>query len=146
MEQSKPRIVRISAYGVVLRESELLLCRLSSNLPRYGGLWTLPGGGLEFGEHPEEGMIREVHEETGLNVRSSALVGVHSFTRDQTHESFQGIQIIYNTIVLHGSLKHEEDATTCRRSYFRNISTRTLRRLTGCNTLDFSREHCHGRY
>ena len=31
--------------------------------------WGLPGGGLEHGENPEEGVMREVREETGLNVR-----------------------------------------------------------------------------
>ncbi len=75
-------------------------------------MWTLPGGGLEFGEHPEAGMIREVHEETGLNVLATGLVGVHSFTRDKDHEAFQSIQIIYKTKVVEGSLRHEQQGTT----------------------------------
>jgi ADP-ribose pyrophosphatase YjhB (NUDIX family) len=30
--------------------------------------WGLPGGSLEYGEHPEAAIVREVHEETGLNI------------------------------------------------------------------------------
>lgn len=32
------------------------------------GLWSLPGGGLHAGESPQEGVIRELKEETGLHV------------------------------------------------------------------------------
>lgn len=75
-------------------------------------MWTLPGGGLEFGEHPEEGMVREVQEETGLNVRPVNLLGINSFTRERSQDSFQSIQIMYNTNIISGSLRHEEQGTT----------------------------------
>lgn len=43
--------------------------------------WNLPGGGLEPGEKPDECVVREVREETGLNVAVDRLVGVYSKTR-----------------------------------------------------------------
>ena len=39
--------------------------------------WNLPGGGLEIGELPTECVIREVREETGLEVVTERLVGVY---------------------------------------------------------------------
>ena len=36
---------------------------------RTSELWTLPGGGIDFGEHPADAVVREVHEETGLRLR-----------------------------------------------------------------------------
>jgi ADP-ribose pyrophosphatase YjhB (NUDIX family) len=38
--------------------------------------WSLPAGGLEVGETPVEGVVREVLEETGVHCRAVALVGV----------------------------------------------------------------------
>ena len=44
------------------------------------GSWTLPGGGLDFGEDPEAGALRELGEETGLEGEVRGLLGVHSNT------------------------------------------------------------------
>ncbi|MCW2763187.1 MAG: hypothetical protein JWR85_3388 [Marmoricola sp.] len=51
---------------MIVRAGEILLARIS---PSISGTeqWTLPGGGIEFGEHPNDAAIREVHEETGLD-------------------------------------------------------------------------------
>jgi 8-oxo-dGTP diphosphatase len=75
-------------------------------------MWTLPGGGLEFGEHPEEGVIREVMEETGFDIEPTLLLGINSFTREQPSESFQGIQIFYRSTIVGGTLTYEKDGTT----------------------------------
>ncbi len=45
--------------------------------------WGLPGGGLEYGEHPEEAVVREVREETGLNVSIERLLLVNSWLPDR---------------------------------------------------------------
>jgi 8-oxo-dGTP diphosphatase len=43
--------------------------------PPANGLYTLPGGGVELGETLEEAVIREVKEETALDVEPVALAG-----------------------------------------------------------------------
>jgi len=45
--------------------------------------WGLPGGSLEYGEHPEDGVIREVWEETGLNVWIVKFLLVNSWLPDR---------------------------------------------------------------
>lgn len=45
------------------------------------GLWTIPGGGMEIGETIAETAIREVKEETGLDVAVQRLVGIYSDPR-----------------------------------------------------------------
>jgi 8-oxo-dGTP diphosphatase len=107
----KLHVTRIAAYGLVTDNDRLLLCRLSDQVPE-AGRWTLPGGGIEFGEHPEEAMVREVEEETGLIVAPVSLAGINSFTHDVPDRAFHGIRIIYLAKPIGGALRNEKDGTT----------------------------------
>ncbi|MDN4159858.1 NUDIX domain-containing protein [Nocardioides abyssi] len=65
--RDRRRLQRLAAYAVVLRDGAVLLTRLSSRVTR-SEVWTLPGGGVEHGEEPRDAVVREVREETGLDV------------------------------------------------------------------------------
>lgn len=106
------QITRVASYGLVLQKERMLLCRLSSRMPIDAGFWTLPGGGIDFGEDPADAMVREVHEETGLIVRPHGLAGIDSFRAVGEVRDFHGIRIIYNTKIVGGSLKNELDGST----------------------------------
>ena len=112
--ESRPLITRIGAYGVIEDHGQILLCRLSDQVERHQGWWTLPGGGIDFGEHPEQGMIREVEEETGLLVRATSLLGINSFTIEGERDHFHSIQIVYRAEIVGGTLRNELDGTTDR--------------------------------
>ncbi|MGB0387022.1 MAG: NUDIX hydrolase [Ardenticatenaceae bacterium] len=112
MTSSKKQITRIAAYGIVVENQRILLCRLSDQLPRHAGCWTLPGGGLHFGEDPAFAMIREVSEETGLVVKSLGVVGIDSFLRESEDRDFQGIRILYRAKLISGTLTNEVDGST----------------------------------
>jgi len=45
--------------------------------------WGLPGGSLEYGEHPENAVIREVWEETGLKICIERFLLVNSWRPDR---------------------------------------------------------------
>ena len=62
---------RPSAYAIVIRDGKLLLA-----LER--GKYTLPGGGIDLGEMPEDAVVREVKEETGIDVRNPELLASRS--------------------------------------------------------------------
>jgi 8-oxo-dGTP diphosphatase len=64
----------VAAYAVIIRDDEVLLSRLAAYLAPTER-WTLPGGGIDFGEHPRDAVVREVYEETGLR----AQVGEHAW-------------------------------------------------------------------
>lgn len=108
---AKLNVTRISAYGLVIDNDHLLLCRLSDRVPE-AGMWTLPGGGIDFGEHPEAAMVREVEEETGLIVAAVSLAGIDSITDETPDRAFHGIRIIYYTKLIGGVLRNESDGTT----------------------------------
>jgi ADP-ribose pyrophosphatase YjhB (NUDIX family) len=62
--------------AVIDDEGRILLIRRADN-----GMWAMPGGALDVGETPAEGVQREALEETGLPCRALSLVGVFDSRR-----------------------------------------------------------------
>jgi ADP-ribose pyrophosphatase YjhB (NUDIX family) len=79
------RIIRplfqVFAAAVILDEDRNIFL-VRSTYQRFHP-WGLPGGSLEYGEHPEEAVVREVWEETGLNVCIERLLLVNSWLPDR---------------------------------------------------------------
>jgi ADP-ribose pyrophosphatase YjhB (NUDIX family) len=94
---SEPK-TRLAIYGVAIADGSILLCRIA---PRYPGegMWTLPGGGVEWGEHPEAALRREVHEEAGLEVDSFEFLGIDSkiYEDDRYPDGLHIVRMIYRT-------------------------------------------------
>jgi 8-oxo-dGTP diphosphatase len=65
---------RKRAAAVIMRDGRLLMVHERSRRSGGGEWWTLPGGGIEPGETPEEAVRREVFEETGLVVGDARYV------------------------------------------------------------------------
>jgi 8-oxo-dGTP diphosphatase len=61
------------ANGVVVEGERVLLARRAHS--PWHGLWGSPGGFVELGEHPAETVVREVREETGLDVEVTGYLG-----------------------------------------------------------------------
>jgi len=124
------RIQRVAAYNVCIdAEDRLLLCRLSL-VTEAPGSWTLPGGGVEFGEHPEAAAIRELHEETGLSGRIRELLAVDSITRPrlgpEAIPAYHAIRIIYGTTIEGGRLADELSGSTDRAAWYSRDDLATL--------------------
>ncbi|HEX4190754.1 MAG TPA: NUDIX domain-containing protein [Marmoricola sp.] len=116
------RVQRLAAKAVARRVvdgvEEILLARLS----RYAvesGHWTLPGGGVDHGEHPAEALVREMLEETGLVAEVGPLLGVHDLHLTGTapngrHEDFHAVNLLFEVSVPYDAQPHvtEVDGTT----------------------------------
>ncbi|MGO4599456.1 NUDIX hydrolase [Terrabacter sp. 2RAF25] len=68
---------RVAAYAVVTSARGLLLTQFNTQT-HVAGRWGLPGGGLDEGESPVDGVHRKVWEETGQRIELGALVAVQS--------------------------------------------------------------------
>ena len=69
-----------SVAGVCIKDGKVLLARHT-----YGsgnGRLIIPGGYVKYGEVPEEALIREYLEETGVRVKAGRLIGMRFNTKD----------------------------------------------------------------
>lgn len=107
--------VRIGAYAWCERDGAVLLTRVSDEGPG-GGLWTLPGGGLDFGEDPEAGATREVGEETGYAVTLGELVAIRSAVLEPgetiSGHRIQAVGILFRGAITGGELITEFEGST----------------------------------
>jgi 8-oxo-dGTP diphosphatase len=107
------KIRRVGAYGICRDADGRVLLARNSDLSEFPGQWTLPGGGVEQGEHPDDAVVREFAEETGLSVR---IDGLRTVTADVIRLPAGSLEhtdrLVYDVSIVGGSLRAEADGTT----------------------------------
>jgi ADP-ribose pyrophosphatase YjhB (NUDIX family) len=107
---------RVGAYALCTDDQDrILLARLSFEEVDVGA-WTLPGGGIDFGEHPDAAVIRELEEETGYLGEIEEVAGVFSHVYRQSRAA-QGrdlhfLGILYHVRIVGGELRDEIGGST----------------------------------
>ena len=108
----------VPACTVVARDPEggVLLIRRTDNQ-----LWALPGGAMEFGESVVETAVREVREETGLDVRVNGLVGIytdpHHLVEFSDGEVRQQFSICFTAELIGGTIATSDESSDVRFVY-----------------------------
>lgn len=91
---------RVGAFAIIRDDQgRVLISRRVDS-----GWFNLPGGGVEPHESAPEGLVREVREETGLEVEAGRLIGLYS--KPQKHE----IVLTFEAHVTGGSLQPSDEA------------------------------------
>jgi 8-oxo-dGTP diphosphatase len=109
-EAPKPNSIRPAA-AVALFDSagNILLLRRKDN-----DKWTMPGGTLDFGESLTDCAIREVREETGLQIRITGLIGTytnpHILIAYSDGEVRQEFTFVYAAEIEAGELKIDDES------------------------------------
>ena len=97
----------IPATCLVVVDAEKGVVLVKRDVAPKKGYWCLPGGFIELGESPEQGALRELREETGLNGRIDKLLGV---TADKSGQYGNVLMVGYLVKRFSGSLTPGDDA------------------------------------
>ena len=125
--------LRVAAYAVVTDDSDRVLLARWTEGRRMA--WTLPGGGLEDGEDPEDAVRREVREETGYRVAVRDLLGVNSRVipakrrLGDSNEALHTLRIVYRAEVTGGKLRFEKNGSTDRADWFSLTAVERLQKV-----------------
>lgn len=123
---------RVAAYALCRDDAgRILLCRIAPSILA-GQVWTLPGGGLDFGEPPEAAVVRELAEETGYAGEIVALADVSDrlfadpFPDSGEVGRLHAIRIVYQVRITGGELRDEPDGSTDTCAWFTLDEARAL--------------------
>lgn len=128
MRREYPEAPIVGVGAVIVDGEKVLLIRRGT--PPLKGEWSLPGGALELGETLEAGIIREVKEETGLEVKPLAVVEVF----DKIHREADRVRYHYVLVdflcqVEGGSLCCATDADDARWVHRSELSSHSIWKL-----------------
>ncbi|WP_102193635.1 NUDIX hydrolase [Microbacterium aurantiacum] len=129
--------MRVAAYAVVTDDDDRIL--LARWIEGRRVAWTMPGGGLEPGEDPEDAVRRELREETGYTVQVGELLGIHSRvipasqrvsrSAKSADAPLHTLRIVYRARVTGGKLRFETGGSTDMAEWFSLPAVAELQRV-----------------
>jgi len=101
-----------TASALCVDGSRVLLARRA--IEPFKGFWDIPGGFLEEGEDPRDGLRRELREETGLEVEPERFLGVwmDRYGGDSTAEAT--LNLYWTARVVSGNASPDDDVSELR--------------------------------
>lgn len=106
-------VSHLGAYGLIIYDDKIVLIK-KANGP-YKGKLDLPGGTIEYGEAPEQAVIRELQEEVGIDVKKMSLYDANSVLIEWMHheelEQIHHIGIFYKIIAYENKIKNVVEIT-----------------------------------
>lgn len=107
----KEKITRVGVYGIAIQEGKMLLIRQKRG--PYAGRYDFPGGGIEFGESPEQALSRELAEEVAMEFDSLQLIDNLTSTIEIPASSSRGPYTFYQIGMIYRIhccrlIKHQE--------------------------------------
>ena len=107
MEKQRPRV---GSAVLVEKNGKFLLGE--RNKVNYNGYWVIPGGGVNFGETIKDAGIREIKEETNLDIEITKLIGPKEILNIK--ENYHGIVFFHLAKPKHTNLKAREDLSDAK--------------------------------
>lgn len=128
------QIKHLGVYGLIVRNDKIVLIKKVGG--PYGGKLDLPGGTIEWGETPEQTLIRELKEEVGVDVTKYELFDVDSVLLEWIHkgevEFCQHIGIFYKILDYSNDLL-ENIEISCSNDDSKGAEYFDINSLNGCD-------------
>ncbi len=99
-----PRVAS-SVLALIVKKDKVLMVKRARK--PYKNTWMFPAGFIDFAEHPEEALAREVKEETGLDIKKTKLLKIYQCKDDP--RAMGHIVFCYQVDVKDGRLSTDED-------------------------------------
>lgn len=102
-------ILQLPSVAAIIRDNEkkILLVKNAEN-----GIWGLIGGAIDLGETPAEAVVREVYEESGLNIEPQNIVGVFGGKNFRyiypNGDQVEYLIVVFNCEVISGKLSAQD--------------------------------------
>lgn len=97
---------RVAGYALIVDDGKILLSWWNGGPDPARAAWTLPGGGIELDEQIEDGLLREITEETGYTAELTGLLMTSSGVGSPgaSGRPFKAVRIVYTARVIGGTL------------------------------------------
>ena len=123
--------------GIVRFRDKYLIIKRDDKDEIGAGTWEFPGGKIEFGESPENALIREAKEETGLDISINKLLYAATF---MTNPLRQVIILAYQCSALHDkielSFEHSDYLWACKKQLEEKLADGILADMNKYNVFD----------
>ena len=83
----------VGIHGVIANRGRVLILMRAPGMNYRAGSWDLPGGHLALGENFEDCLIREVKEETALDVSIDRMLGLNSMVTEPYMRAFYACRL-----------------------------------------------------
>jgi 8-oxo-dGTP diphosphatase len=91
----------VGVHGVIANRGRLLVLKRAATMRYRPGAWDLPGGHLCVGETAEQCLLREIKEETSLDVAIERLLGLHNMDDEPYMQALYACRLnVYQTLKL----------------------------------------------
>ena len=91
-----------AAHGMIVNEGRFLVTKRTTGKNYMPGKWDIPGGGIEAGESPEQALLREISEETGITADIGRIIMVYNnMSQFPVRQTFQ---IVFACTVVSGAV------------------------------------------
>jgi 8-oxo-dGTP diphosphatase len=109
--------VRVGLTLMIARQGKVLLGE-RTNTETADGEWAYPGGRMDFGEDPIEGIIRELFEETGMIVKKEDIVFLRYENEPFPEQTRHYVSLVFFTDKAEGEPQRREPLKCARWRWF----------------------------